>query len=212
MRVIGAGFGRTGTRSTQAALVRLGLGPCHHMFELIMEDRTVDAFAAAGRGETVDWRAAMDGYGSCIDWPACNFHAELAEAFPDAKILLSVRDPERWYDSVASTIHRAWLGSKDGDGPITGAKLDVIRDVVWGERGTFQGRFEDREWVLSMLAERTAAVQAAYPADRLLTFDASEGWEPLCAFLDVPVPDEPFPRLNDREQFAEVFGTGDLEG
>ena len=204
MKIIGAGVGRTGTLSTKAALEQLGYGPCHHMVELLVEDRTVDEFAAAARGERVDWTAVLDGYGSSVDWPACDFHAQLAEDFPEAKILLNVRDPEKWYESVGATIHQTWLACKDGDGPIQGAKLEVLRDTIFGERGTFAGRYEDRDFILKTFEERNAAIEAAYPADRLLVFDVTQGWEPLCGFLEEPVPDEPFPRLNDRSQFARL--------
>ena len=130
MKIIGAGVGRTGTLSTKAALEQLGYGPCHHMVELLVEDRTVDEFAAAARGERVDWTTVLDGYGSSVDWPACDFHAQLAEDFPEAKLLLNVRDPEKWYESVGATIHQTWLACKDGDGPIQGAKLEVLRDTT----------------------------------------------------------------------------------
>lgn len=204
MRIIGAGLGRTGSLSTKAALERLGAGPCHHMLELLAEHKTVDSFAAAARGEHVDWPTALAGYEATVDWPACAFHEQLAADFPDAKILLTVRDPDDWYESVRSTIYQAWLESRDGTGPVTGATLDVLRDVVWGERGTFRNRFHDRDWVLQMLADRTAAVQAAYPPERLLVHDVTDGWEPLCEFLGVEVLDEPYPKLNERAVFAAM--------
>jgi hypothetical protein len=204
VKVIGAGFGRNGTLSTKHALEHLGFGPCHHMVELLVEGRTIDAFHAAGRGERPDWKAALAGYESCVDWPACNFHAQIAEDFPDAKVLLNVRDPEGWYRSVETTIYLIWKACENGDGPIQGRNFEVIRDIVWGERGTFRDRFEDKDWVLSMYEEWTASVLAAYPADRVLRFEVKQGWEPLCDFLGVPVPDEPFPNVNDKAQFAEL--------
>lgn len=205
MRLIGAGFGRTGSLSTKAALERLGFGPCHHMVELLLEDRTVADFARAGRGERVDWTQALADYEACVDWPACAFWEELAETFPAAKILLTVRDPELWYDSVENTIWPVYQAAARGESPLSPEQVEVITNIVWGERGTFRGRFEDKAWVLEMFAAHNAAVQAAFGPERLLVHDVKEGWAPLCAFLDVPVPDEPFPRLNDRDAFPALF-------
>src|SRR3712207_7389050 len=105
MEIIGAGFGRTGTMSLKAALEELGFGPCYHMYELLLEHpEHVDQWAAAVRGEPIDWHGLLDGYGAAVDWPTCSFYADLMRAYPDAKIVLSVRDPEKWYDSVLPTI------------------------------------------------------------------------------------------------------------
>lgn len=204
MDIIGAGLGRTGTLSTKAALEQLGYGPCHHMVELLVEGRTIEGFAAAARGEQVDWTEVLDGYGSCVDWPGCDYHAQLAEAFPDAKLVLNVRDGESWYESVQESIFKTWTAVKDGNGPIKGKKLEVLRDTVFGEKGTFEGRFEDKDFILKKVAARTEEIIATYSPDRLLVFDVKQGWEPLCTFLDKPVPDTEFPRLNDRAQFAKL--------
>ena len=204
MEIIGAGLGRTGTLSTKAALEQLGYGPCHHMVELLVEGRTIEGFAAACRGEQVDWSEIMADYGACIDWPGCVFHDQLAEAFPEAKLVLNVREGESWYESVKESIFKTWTAVKDGNGPIQGEKLQVLGDTVFGEKGTFEGRFDDKDFILKKVAARTEEIIATYPPDRLLVFDVKQGWEPLCAFLDKPVPEGDFPRLNDRAQFAQL--------
>jgi len=198
LKVIGAGFGRTGTLSLKVALERLGFDKCHHMLEVIQNPRTADAWVAAGRGEPVDWRELMDGYEACVDWPACTFYRELMEVYPEAKVLLSVRDPERWYESVRTTIYRLsnttprwliWLAA-----PVR-AVVSVSQACVW--RG-FSGRFEEKAHAIAVFNAHIAEVKRTVPADRLLVFEVSQGWGPLCESFGVEVPDEPFPHLNDR--------------
>jgi hypothetical protein len=110
VRVIGAGFGRTGTLSLKAALERLGFGPCYHMVEFIRRPQDAGRWISALRGEPVDWPAIFGTYGATTDWPACTFWRELADAYPDAKVVLTVRDPERWWQSVSSTLFSEWSG------------------------------------------------------------------------------------------------------
>lgn len=208
--VIGAGLGRTGTYSLKVALTRLGYGPCHHMTSL-GEDRALrDGWEAVVRGEQVRWSVLLGGYRSAVDWPACAFWRDLAEAYPDAKVILTVRDPDRWYASVRSTLYRSshpprlgvngllmWLEDQlDSD---LRRRRRISRAVIW--QGMFDGRFEDRDYAIGIFQRHNAEVQAGVAADRLLVFDVAYGWEPLCAFLGVPVPDEPFPHLNDTAAF-----------
>ncbi|MFY1692013.1 sulfotransferase family protein [Plantactinospora sp. WMMB782] len=209
MRVIGVGFGRTGTRSTKEALELLGFGPCHHMAELFAQPATIADWLRAARGEPVDWSRLLGGYGSTVDWPSVYFWRELIEVYPEARVLLTVRDPQRWYDSVRDTIYRA--RSIDPEAAPPGLR-EAVREhpelldqprltdaLVW--QGTFGGRFEDREHALRVYADHNAEVRATVPADRLLEFDVARGWEPLCAFLGVDLPAEPFPLLNTTASF-----------
>lgn len=208
--VIGAGLGRTGTYSLKVALTRLGYGPCHHMTSL-GEDRALrDGWEAVVRGEQVRWSVLLGGYRSAVDWPACAFWRDLTEAYPDAKVILTVRDPDRWYASVRSTLYQSshrprlgvngllmWLEDQlDSD---LRRRRQISRAVIW--QGTFGSRFEDRDYAIGIFQRHNAEVQAGVAADRLLVFDVAYGWEPLCAFLGVPVPDEPFPHLNDTAAF-----------
>lgn len=215
LKVIGAGFGRTGTASMKAALETLGFGPCYHMIEVIgRPDRTAQ-WAAIAAGEHADWAQVFAGYHSCVDWPACSFYAPLMDDYPTAKVLLTVRDPDAWYDSVRATIYRtrelARMPAPEGalaasDDPEAQAWAErraharMVSALIWEQ--TFHDRFEDREYALSVYAAHNEEVKRRVPADRLLVYETGAGWEPLCAFLDVPVPrDEPFPRLNDRAEF-----------
>jgi hypothetical protein len=213
MKVIGAGFGRTGTLSTRAALEQLGFGPCYHMLEVFDRPEHAKHWAAAVRGEAVDWNELFAGYGSAVDWPACSFYEPLMEAYPDAKVLLTVRDPELWYESTARTIYT--MRKARSTSPVTYALLrafagrrrpamDVATELVWVR--TFDDRFEDRKHAIEVFERHIDEVKRRVPADRLLVYDVKEGWEPLCRFLGVPVPeDTPFPRLNDAESFQRMM-------
>lgn len=196
--VVGAGFGRTGTLSLKLALERLGLGPCHHMRELIDRPGQVALWDRVARGQTADWDEVYRGYRATVDWPGARYWRQLAAHFPQAKVILTVRDPRRWYESVEGSIYRgATMPVRD---PAVAAMRDVVRRVVWD--GTFGGRFADVDHALGVFAGHNDAVRRAIPADRLLEFEVGEGWRPLCEFLGVPVPDEPFPHVNDRETLA----------
>lgn len=195
--VIGAGFGRTGTLSTKQALEQLGVGRCYHMSELFGRPDDVAVWHAAGRGERVDWHGFLAGFGATIDWPSCTFYREQMDAFPDAKVLLTVRDPERWYESVTNTI-LAHIGGPRPDDPGMGPWWDMVQEVI--TQGTFGGDVE-HDHAVEVYERHNAEVQATVPAERLLVFEAAQGWEPLCDFLGLPVPDEPFPRVNTTEEW-----------
>lgn len=210
LEIIGAGLGRTGSYSLKAALTRLGYGPCHHMTSLGENRALRDCWEAVVRGEQVRWSVLFEGYRSALDWPACAFWRELTDAYPDAKVILTVRDPDRWYASVRSTLYRSshpprlgldgllmWL--EDRFDPDLRRRRRISREVIW--QGTFGGRFEDRDHAIEIFQRHNAEVQDQVPSDRLLVFDVADGWKPLCAFLGVPVPDEPFPHLNDTTAF-----------
>ena len=207
MKVIGAGFGRTGTMSLKAALERLGFGPCYHMVEVFEHPDHADLWMAAWRGEPVDWDAFLGPYRATVDWPACTFYEELARRYPDAKVLLSVRDPERWYESTRNTIYE--IGRiAGGSGPSRLAFWFVglfvpgvfrigsmVDEMIW--QGTFDGRFEDEAHAIGVFERHNEEVRRRVPEDRLLVYGVKQGWGPLCEFLGVEEPDEPFPRLND---------------
>ncbi|MEU1055273.1 sulfotransferase family protein [Streptomyces sp. NPDC005876] len=204
LEIFGAGFGRTGTLSLRTALERLGYGPCHHMLRLLECPDALVLWRAAARGESVDWTQAYDGYRSSVDWPGAAFWREITEAYPEAKVILTVRDPESWYASAASSIHAAATAPlpEDAD-PVFAEVRQMSLDVVWN--GVFDGRFSDKEYAIEVFERHIAAVRREIDPKRLLVFEVGQGWEPLCEFLDVPVPDEPFPRSNDQAAFARLM-------
>lgn len=199
IEVIGAGFGRTGTLSLKLALEKLGFGKCYHMLEVLRNPDHVEVWQQATRGEDVDWRGLYRGYRASVDWPACNFWEIQLRRFPDARVILSERDPERWYDSVMSTIYPGSVKARESDDPATLAWAEMAFELIWD--GTFHGRIEDREHAIDVYLAHNEYVKKQAPADRLLVFEASRGWEPLCRFLGCPVPDEPYPRVNTTEEF-----------
>lgn len=199
IEVIGAGFGRTGTMSLKLALEKLGFDRCYHMYELLQHPDHVGLWHQATRGEPVDWHALFQGYRATVDWPSCNFWEAQLEQFPDARVVLSERDPERWYDSVMNTIYPGSLQRRESEDPADRAWADMAFELIWD--GTFHGRIEDREHAIDVYLAHNEYVKSHAPADRLLVFEASQGWEPLCAFLGTPVPDEPYPRVNTTEEF-----------
>lgn len=210
LRVIGAGWGRTGTLSTKVALERLGFGPCYHMIEVFRthpEHRTRWRQAAAGT--QVDWSEIFSDYQATVDWPACAFWRELADAYPEAKVLLTERPAGDWFESFDATISNGIPREHPGEGDETGAMMNEV--IVQGSLG---GRCSSRDEIIGRYEEHVAEVRAELPTERLLVWSPREGWEPLCDFLDVSTPAEPFPRVNDRPDFYRIFagGGGEVEG
>jgi sulfotransferase family protein len=222
LQVIGAGFGRTGTTSLREALVRLGFAPCDHMDEnFARPERFVlwrEAFERKQAGEPIDWRPLLANYRAIVDWPGAHFWRDLTSSHPEAKVILTVRDPDRWYASILTTIFNFRTRVRDGDDLLARVRLLLLRlgmlgtkgglqfidDLIW--QGTFDGRVREREYALRIFSEHNQTVQETIPADRLLVFDVKQGWEPLCQFLGVPVPaGEPFPHLSDTSSAQKLI-------
>ncbi len=208
MRIIGAGFPRTGTLSTQAALIRLGF-PCYHMIEVARREAHTDAwydFLLAGR--PMDWRGLFAGYEATVDAPAALFWQEILAAFPEAKVLLNLREPEKWY---ASFMTLAGVMQEVAPHRAANPRLDrwcAVGEAVMGR--VFTGG-ADPEAAIRVFDEHNRRVRAGVPADRLLVFRVQDGWAPLCRFLGRQVPAEPFPHLNEgpdtvRAAIAATFG------
>jgi len=188
IRLIGAGFGRTGTLSLKHALEALGLDKCYHMAEVLKNPQHIPIWQAAHNGEAIDWQALFNGYQASVDWPSCNLWREQLAAFPDAKVILSLRDKDRWYDSVMETIYAFSTAGLSSDDPQRRAGARWAHEVIW--QRVFDGKMDDRAHVTGVFEK--------------LVFEAAQGWQPLCEFLDLPVPAEPYPRVNSREEFGTV--------
>jgi hypothetical protein len=192
LQVIGAGLGRTGTMSLKLALERLGLGPCYHMAELMMNPERTPLWIAAADGKP-DWEAVFAGYSSTTDYPGCLYWRELAAAYPSAKLILTKRDREKWFESTQATIFSDEMSAR-----ILGSPIEpFFRKTVWRDFGE---RIHDRAFMTAYFDEHNAAVEAGVAKRRLLIYDVAQGWEPLCEFLGVEVPDSPFPKVNSREE------------
>lgn len=208
MKVIGAGFGRTGTMSLKVALEELGAGPCLHSLESMRSggNREIAShWERIANGEPIDWRQAFAGFGSTVDWLGARFYPEMLRAWPQAKVILSVRDPEAWYESCHASLHAtremsSALRGQQGTAPV----LRAVDSAIWED--LFDGRFDEREHALEVFERHRLEVARIVPAERLLIYDIREGWEPLCELLQVPVPKTPFPHLNGRDAFWTRFG------
>ena len=201
LEIIGAGFGRTGTYSLKLALEQLGFGPCHHMFEVRDNPELLPDWEVAVSGQLMDRHRVFRGYRSQVDWPGARYWAELVEVFPNAKVILSVREPNGWFDSVQATINPFIEARGTHDSAHMNAiALMAYKSIV---RPIFDGRLSDRSHAISIFEQHIKDVQSSVPADRLLTFEVREGWKPLCTFLSVDVPDTPFPKTNSSKEFVE---------
>jgi hypothetical protein len=192
LKVVGTGLGRTGTLSLKLALEQLGMGPCHHMVEVFMHPESIPLWVAAGNGKP-DWDAIFAGYQSMVDYPGCKFWRELAEFYPDAKLIHSVRDPQKWFESTQATIFSPNSHTANAPEP-----MRAFFAMVTSE---FGGRLNDRDFMVEYFTRHTAEVIATIPKHRLLVFEAEQGWAPLCQFLGVQTPETPFPKENSRAQF-----------
>jgi hypothetical protein len=201
LKVVGSGFGRTGTNSLKMALEQLGFGPCYHMFELRDHPERLPYWQAAARGEMPDWDKVFEGYAACVDWPAARFWREIAAHYPEARVLHSVRPPESWIKSVHSTIWPSLRGRNEQPPGPRRERQNMTWEIVVEQ--TFGGRLDDAEHAMAVYRAHTEDVKREIAADRLLVYDVAEGWEPLCRFLGVPVPDTPFPRTNSTEEFQQ---------
>lgn len=205
LHVIGAGFGRTGTSSLKAALEQLGFGPCYHMLEVMAHPEHSALWLAANRGERVVWQEIFRGYSAAVDWPACVFWRELLQEYPEARVILTVRDAARWYASFADTILSRLESLPPITSPAVRALHEVSRELIL--QRTFHGAAGDESAAIAALQAHNASVAAALDARKLLVYDVASGWEPLCAFLGVPAPAEPFPHVNPRMEFSALLRT-----
>jgi hypothetical protein len=220
MKVIGAGLPRTATLTQKIALETLGFGPCYHMFTLAANRDHMSEWIAAYEGSP-DWHAIFDGFSSVVDYPAAFYYRELAEAYPDAKVLLSVRDGHAWARSIRDTIWGITYGDTVGRHLAAAVELidpEIRRNTrmlrgMYARAGLFGPTPEvfDEDLVAARMDRHIEEVRASIPADRLLEWSPKDGWEPLCAFLDVPVPEAALPHVNSSAVFNEYHIDGSLK-
>ncbi|HXN39399.1 MAG TPA: sulfotransferase [Solirubrobacteraceae bacterium] len=215
--LIGAGLPRTGTLTQKLALEHLGLGPCYHWVNVIADLDQVGLWDRALDGEA-PWGEVFGGHRSTVDWPGGYFYRELMDAYPQAKVLLSVRDGEAWERSFRETIWTMSYGqslmpllahARAEVDPRWRRYLALVDRMFWGPEGTFAAGSEPAQ-LIEQMAAHTEQVKRVVPAERLLVWEVGEGWEPLCEFLGVDVPAEPLPHANDRDTFLERVIDGAL--
>jgi hypothetical protein len=205
LAVIGSGFGRTGTKSLKDALEKLGFAPCHHMHEIVTHPEQVAHWQAVAANKPVVWDDVFAGYNSQVDWPGAHVWRELSAAYPSAKVVHTQRSAEAWWSSYSKTIGKLMRSYAELPlPPHIGAILDAWKTMV-GD-GVFGGKYTDRDACIAAYNRNNEQVRDTIPASRLLVFDVAEGWEPLCRFLNVPVPAAAFPHHNLRADFWDVLG------
>jgi len=219
VRVIGVGMPRTGTLTQKIALEILGFGPCYHMVDVLADLNQAELWQAAIDGES-PWREIFSSYQSTVDWPGGYFYRELIDVYPDAKVLLSVREPEEWERSVRQTIWavrhgeslvRLMSSAQAVINPRWKAYLDMIDQLLWRDTGTFAAGHSEPGQLIEVMERHRDDVLSVVPPERLLVWNVSEGWDPLCEFLHVPVPFQPFPRTNDSREFLNRIIDGSLD-
>ncbi|HVN00139.1 MAG TPA: sulfotransferase [Caulobacteraceae bacterium] len=194
LKVVGSGLGRTGTKSMQTALNMLGFGPCHHMVEVFTHPESMQLWIDAAEGRP-DWDLIFKDYHSMVDYPGAAYWRQLADHFPNAKVLHTVRDPDQWWESTQATIFNpAGNARREGN--------SVAERFFESFIGELRGHLDDRAYMTDYFRKHTEAVKAAIPPERLLIYEVGEGWDRLCKFLGVPVPAEPYPSENSRAEFV----------
>ncbi len=204
LQVIGAGLGRTGTTSLKRALEHLLGGPCYHMLEVRERPDDADAWGAAYEGRPPEWGRFFDGYRATVDWPAAPFWSEISTAFPDALILLSVRDPDAWWTSASNTIFPALATYFAPDAPDDGWTR-----MGRGMMSSFTPGWQDEPSAKAAYLAHNQSVREAAAGGRLLEWHPGDGWDPICAALGYDVPDLPFPHTNTTAQARAELGLGD---
>ena len=206
MQVFGAGFGRTGTMSLKIALEKLGMGPCYHMREVVSRPSHIKLWYDISRGEHPNWNRLFSGFNSAVDFPVSLFYKQLINQFPDAKFILTLREFDKWYISTVNTIYKVpnilpdWF--KMVVYPIR-MFIAMQVNLIWVD--LFKNKFSDRESAKLVYYEHIRSVKKTIPADKLLIYHVKEGWGPLCEFLNVDVPEIPFPKVNDTAEMLRNF-------
>ncbi|MCI5133963.1 MAG: sulfotransferase family protein [Candidatus Electrothrix sp. AW2] len=207
------GLGRTGTMSLKFALEELGFDKCYHFSGMHKNPEHIDLWRAVARGESVDWESMFQGYQATVYWSPTYDYQSLLRQHPDIKVILTVREPEKWYKSMYETIYtynRLTLSRKLLLNVLSlfrpglknlHAMWQLQEEILW--KKTFDGRFHDKEYAISVFIKHIEEVKKNVPPERLLVYKIQDGWEPLCQFLQVDQPETPFPRVNDSDAFKE---------
>jgi hypothetical protein len=207
IQVIGAGFARTGTLSLKMALEHLGFGPCHHLSDHFDDAVMLDRWTAALNRENTEFDQLLAGYQAVVDFPGCLLWRELLGTYPEAKVVLTVRNPTLWYESARRTVlnpefvRQAWLANQGTDEELGEARGRLSMALAY--RGFPHGLGMDE--TIRIFEAHNRAVQNEVPPQSLLHFEVTQGWAPLCAFLGVDEPDCPFPCLNDTSTYRKRF-------
>ena len=210
---------RTGTLTQKMALEMLGLGPCYHMVDVLADLDRAGQWDRALDGDA-PWEEIFAGFESTVDWPGGYFYRELMDVYPEAKVLLSVREPQVWERSMRETVWavrhgeslvRLLSSAQAHVNPQWRGFLEMIDRLVWEDEGTFASGHAEPQQLIDTMIRHNREVESNVPPERLLVWSVEEGWQRLCEFLEVPVPRQPFPHVNDRTEFLNRVIDGSLE-
>ena len=200
LKVIGANFGRTATMSLKQGLEMLGFEKCYHMSEVVVHPEHTDLWLDAWRGMDI-WKSLFAGYQAAVDWPTAAFWPQLMLVYPEAKIVLSIRDAEEWYASAVNTIFQSMDSNLLAQDASLRTRIEMLKEIIVD--GTFDGDLRDRDKCIKIYKENIEKCRSEVPSDRLIEFDASLGWKPLCHALGCKIPTKPFPHVNKAAEFAD---------
>jgi hypothetical protein len=216
IKIIGAGFPRTGTNTIRECLESLGFGMTYHMKQLLVHPENLHYWTTLKETRTTNWQELYDGYEATVDFPCYPWYKEHMKQYPEAKVILTIRPFEKWYESFYSTIWQAQnppeseriaMGERIGSDPRLQSVMKVLEFAKQTiNEGHFQGKFLDKEFMEKVYNEHNEEVKNYVPGNKLLVFDVCEGWKPLCEFLDVEIPVESLPHTNKKEDFAVMIG------
>ena len=199
LKVIGAGFGRTGTHSLSAALETLGFGPCYTLLDINKNIDHYSLWQQALDGQSINWKSLFQNYRAAVEWPTISFLPQILHQFPKAKVILTLREPNSWYESASSTIFPGLEASAKHPDPEIRTRSNLKRRLILEH--VFSGNYWDKSHAIHVYQSHIRQVEQLVPPHQLLKYEVSEGWLPLCSFLAVSEPNEPFPRKNDRSSF-----------
>jgi len=210
MKVICAGWGRTGTRSLKYALEHINGQPSYHMQNILLNKKDAKKWhnLIFSNNKKYNWDSIYKGYGACLDFPSCNYYKELMEFYPDAKVILNLRDDESWVKSwnvLNNQILKSFTFRFIAKLPYTSFKLhkDIHNEMILGAKGAFGGAKTDEE-KMQKFNDWNQSVIDYVPKDRLLVYKVSEGWDPICKFLNVNIPDISFPYKNKTKNMGHM--------
>ena len=199
LKVIGANFGRTATMSLKQGLEILGFEKCYHMSEVVVHPEHVKLWLDAWRGKDI-WTTLFAGYQAAVDWPAAAFWPQLMHVYPEAKIVLSIRDADKWFESARNTIFQSMDSNLLAKDEVLRTRIEMLKEIIVD--GTFNGDLTDKDKCIKIYKENIERCRSEVPLDRLIEFDTFLGWEQLCKELDCTIPEKPYPHVNKAAEFT----------
>ena len=199
LKVIGANFGRTATMSLKQGLEILGFEKCYHMSEVVVHPEHVKLWLDAWRGKDI-WTKLFAGYQAAVDWPAAAFWPQLMHVYPEAKIVLSIRDADKWFESARNTIFQSMDSNLLAKDEVLRTRIEMLKEIIVD--GTFNGDLTDKDKCIKIYKENIERCRSEVPLDRLIEFDTFLGWEQLCKELDCKIPEKPYPHVNKAAEFT----------